>query len=141
MSTQNVSLIRRFAEHFGKGNLDAAIALMSDDVVVRECDSVPYPGIHRGREGFRALLGAFLEAWDLQSELEQEIIPAGEDRVLVLVRFDAIGKATGKPIEIRIAEIYSIRDEKIAEILVYYWDTHAMFAAAGGATVLQGEPA
>jgi ketosteroid isomerase-like protein len=141
MSNQNVALVRSFAEAFKRGDTEAALATMSEDVVVHESDSVPYPGSHRGKQEFLDLLQSFLAVWDLQGDMEQDIAPAGEDRVLVLARFDAIAKATGKPLEIRIAEVYTVRDGMIAEILVYYWDTHAMVVATGGASVPQGEPA
>ena len=58
----------------------------------------------------RSLIAAFeADARDL------EILPAGEEKVLVMVRFDAIAKQTGRPIELRIAELYTIKDGKIVQ--------------------------
>lgn len=130
MSAENVELIRRFEEAFASGDIDGVLATLADDVVVHECDSVPYPGDHRGHDGFLALIETFVATWELEGGLRvEEILPAGEERVLVLTRADVVAKATGRPLELRIAEIYTVRDGRIADIVVHYWDTHAMLEA------------
>ena len=75
---------------------------------------------------FLKLAEAFGSVWDIQAPLDLEILPAGDEKVLVLVGIDAIAKPTGKPICLKIAEIYTIRDGKIDDIVVHYWDTHEM---------------
>src|SRR4051794_4441081 len=142
MSQQaNVDLIQSFEDRFIEGDIDYVMSILTDDVTVHECANVPYPGDHRGKEAFLKLAQAFGEAWDIQSPLELEILPAGDDKVLVQVGIDALARATGTPINLRIAEVYTIRDGKIADIVVYYWDNVEMAAATGGAVLLQGEPA
>jgi uncharacterized protein len=137
----NTDLLRSFEDRFVAGDLDYVLSILDDDIVVHECEHVPYPGDHRGKDGFMKLAEAFNACWDLQTELDLEILPAGDDKVLVLVKFDAIAKQTGKPIAMRIAEIYTIKDGKLADIIVHYWDTAAMAEVTGGAVVLQGTPA
>jgi hypothetical protein len=41
----------------------------------------------------------------------------------------------------RIAEIYTIKDGKLADIIVHYWDTAAMAEVTEGAVVLHGTTA
>lgn len=137
----NTDLLRSFEDRFVAGDLDYVLSIIDDDIVVHECEHVPYPGDHHGKDGFMKLAEAFNACWDIQTELDLEILPAGDDKVLVLVKFDAIAKQTGKPITIRIAEIYTIKDGKLADILVYYWDTAAITEVTDGAIVLQGTAA
>ncbi len=137
----NTELLQSFEDEFVAGNIDYVLSILDDDIVVHECDHVPYPGDHRGKDGFLKLAEAFNECWDIQSDLSLDIMPAGDDRVLVMVRFDAIAKHTGKPIELRIAELYTIKQGKLADIVVHYWDTAAMAEATGGVVVLRGETA
>jgi ketosteroid isomerase-like protein len=139
VSTSNVALIHQFEDLFVTGDMDGVLALLTDDIVVHEAPSVPYPGEHRGKDNFLKLADAFYEIWDIQGPLDLDIVPAGDDRVLSLVRFDVIVKPTGNPLELRLAEIYTIRDGKIAEILVHYWDTAAMVEATDGIKVLIGD--
>jgi uncharacterized protein len=142
MSQQaNVALIQSFEDRFVDGDLDYVMSILTDDVTVHECANVPYPGDHRGKEAFLKLAQAFGEMWDIQAPLDLEILPAGDEKVLVLVGIDAIARPTGRPLHIRIAEIYTIREGKIADIVVHYWDTHEMREATNGAVVLEGEPA
>jgi uncharacterized protein len=129
VSDANVALIQRFQDSFVADDMDDVLSLLAEDIVVSEAPSVPYPGDHRGKDGFLKLANAFLETWDLQGPLDLEIMPAGDDRVLALVRFDVIARATGRPLELRTAEIYTIRDGVIANLVVHYWDTAAMVAA------------
>ena len=42
---------------------------------------------------------------------------------------DVVARATGKPVQLRIAEFHRVRDGKIRETTIYYWDTAAMLAA------------
>jgi ketosteroid isomerase-like protein len=130
MSTENVAVIRRFEDAFASGDIDGVLASLADDIIVHECDSVPYPGDYHGKDGFVELLEAFMATWELDGGLEvEQILPAGEDRVLVLARANVAAKATGRPLELRIAELYTVRDGRIADIVVHYWDTHAMVEA------------
>jgi ketosteroid isomerase-like protein len=130
MSIENVEVIRRFEDSFAAGDIDGVLATLADDVVVHECDSVPYPGDHRGKDAFLSLLEAFVATWELEDGLVvDEILPAGDEKVLVHSRAAVRAKGTGKPLELRIVEVYTVRDGRITDIVVHYWDTHAMVEA------------
>lgn len=135
---ENVALIRTFEDKFVDGDLDYVLTMLTEDIVVHECSNVPYPGEHRGKDGFLALARAFEDVWEFRSPLSLELLPAGEHKVLGLVKFDVIAKPTGRPLTLRVAEIYTIRDGKIADILIHYWDTAAMSAATDGIKLLPG---
>lgn len=66
MSIENVEVIRRFEDSFAAGDIDGVLATLADDVVVHECDSVPYPGDHRGKDAFLGLLETFVATWELE---------------------------------------------------------------------------
>jgi ketosteroid isomerase-like protein len=139
MSAANVALIQRFQDSFVAGEMDDVLSLLTDDIVVHEAPSLPYPGDHRGKDGFLNLANAFLEVWDFRSALDLDIMPAGDDRALALVGFDVMAKPTGQPLRLRTAEIYTIRDGKIADLIVHYWDTAAIVEATDGVKVLFGD--
>src|SRR6476660_9921632 len=111
VSTENVEVVRRFEDAFARGDIEGVLATLADDVVVHECDSVPYPGDYRGKDGFTQLLQDFVATWELVGgHGVVQNLPAGEDRGLVLARADVVAKATSKQLELRIAEVYTIRD-------------------------------
>jgi len=141
MSQANVDLIQSFEDRFVAGDIDYVLSILTDDITVHECKNVPYPGNHVGKDEFLKLAEAFGATWDIQAPLDLEILPAGDEKVVVQVGIDAIAKATGKPIRLEIAEIYTIREGKIADIKAYYWDNVEMDELTGGARNLEGQPA
>jgi uncharacterized protein len=141
MSQANVQVVERFEDAFVRGDLDEVLSLLAPDVVVHEAPSVPYPGDHRGHDGFLRLADAFNSVWEIVSDLDLTILDAGDRRVVVLVAFDVVTRPTGVPLRLQLVEIYTLRDGRIADLDVYYRDTAAIVEATGGAKVLEPERA
>jgi ketosteroid isomerase-like protein len=136
MSRQNVDVVERFEHAFVRGDMDEVMALVDEDIVVHEAQSLPYPGDHRGHDGFLRLTDAFNRVWEISSPLDLTFLDAGDTRVVVLVGFDVVARATGRPLRLELAEIYTVRDGKITDLDIYYRDTAAIVEATGGGRVL-----
>lgn len=136
MSKDNVEVVERFEHAFERGDMDEVMSLLSDDIVVHEAPSLPYPGDHHGLDGFLKLADAFNRVWEIKTPLDLTLLDAGDTRVVVLVRFDVDARATATPLTLRLAEIYTVTDGKIADLDIYYRDTAAIVAATGGVRVL-----
>jgi len=136
MSRENVEVVERFEHAFVRGDMEEVLSLLADDIVVHEAPSLPYPGDHRGHDGFLELADAFNRVWEIKSPLDLTFLDAGDTRVVVLVAFDVVARATGTPLVLRLAEIYSVREGRIADLDVYYRDTAAIVAATGGVRAL-----
>jgi ketosteroid isomerase-like protein len=136
MSQRNVEVVQRFEDAFVRGDMDEVLSLLTSDVVVHEAPSLPYPGDHRGHDGFLRLAEAFNAVWEIVSDLDLTFLDAGETHVVVLVAFDVMTRSTGVPLRLRLAEVYTVRDGRIADLDVYYRDTAAIVEATGGARVL-----
>lgn len=134
----NVALIQRFEDSFVAGDIDDVLMILSRQIVVREAANTPYPGDFAGHDGFLTLAEAFNSTWEMVAPIELDIAPLGEDRVLVSVRLDVVGRRTGRPITLRIAENYRIVDGRIASIDVFYWDNVELMRAAGPEVVAVG---
>jgi hypothetical protein len=133
MSQANVDVVRRFEDAFVRGDLDEVLSLLTEDVVVHEAASLPYAGEHRGHDGFLRLADAFNRVWEMTSELDLTFLDTGTDRVVVLVAYDVVARATGRPFRLDHVEIYTVRDGRIADLDIYYKDTAAMVDITGGA--------
>jgi ketosteroid isomerase-like protein len=136
MSHANVEVVERFEDAFVRGDMDEVLSLLTPDIVVHEAQSLPYPGDHRGHDGFIRLADAFNSVWEIVSDLDLAFLDAGEAHVVVLVAFDVVTRQTGVPLRLRLVEVYTVRDGRIAELDVYYRDTAAIVEATGGARVL-----
>ncbi len=136
MSRENVEVVEQFEHAFVRGDMDQVLSLLADDIVVHEAASLPYPGDHRGHGGFLRLADAFNRVWQITSPLDLEFLDSGHTRVVVLVRFDVVARATGTPLTLELAEVYTVRDGKISDLDIYYRDTAAIVEATGGVRVL-----
>jgi ketosteroid isomerase-like protein len=136
MSRANVNVVERFEDAFVRGDMDEILSLLSPDIVVHEAPSLPYPGDHQGHDGFLRLADAFNSVWEIVSDLDLTFMDAGEAHVVVLVAFDVVTRSTGVPLRLRLVEVYTVRDGRIADLDVYYRDTAAIVEATGGVRVL-----
>jgi uncharacterized protein len=59
----NELLVRELYRLVGIGDFNSAMALMSNDIIVIQADSLPFGGIWRGKEGFAEMAGRIIAAW------------------------------------------------------------------------------
>lgn len=103
--------------------------LTHPDAAVHDHDLMD-AGEYRGREGVERWLANWESAWaDFRMDAE-ELIEAGEGRVLVLVRMRATGRGSAVTVERDDAILYELRDGLIVR-LDYFNDRPEAFAAAG----------
>jgi ketosteroid isomerase-like protein len=111
-------------------DLELVMSRIHADIEVVEADSVPYyGGTFSGKEAFqRDLLGQMLSNYDLAVN---STIPLETDdgRIIGLLDLTFTSRETGRSLRMRIVEIYTVRDDQIINIDVYYKDTAAMAAA------------
>jgi hypothetical protein len=129
MREGNLDLLRRFAKEVTTGNRDGLRSILAEDVVVHEAPALPYGGDHHGREAFIRLFETVQSTWTFTEAFQYTYYVSDPDTVILQVEVDAIAAATGNTLRLRLAEIFTIRDGKIAELDVYYWDTAAMLTA------------
>ena len=119
MSTdKNKAVIRRFVdEALNKKNL----AVLNEIVVENFVEQVPFPGQPPGREGLKAVLGGFIQAFPDIQWTTQEQIAEGD---MVVSRFTFSGThraeflgipATGKRVSVWGVVIDKVRGGKMAE--------------------------
>jgi ketosteroid isomerase-like protein len=83
---------------------------------------------YRGIEGARQFIAEWTEAWD-DWELEvEDYIDAGK-RVVVLLRQRGRSKATGVPVEMRLGQVWTLRDEQQIRMQMYASPEEALEAA------------
>ena len=115
MSQENVELLRRAYAHFmATGEISAR------DDFVWDVSRLGWPEqqIYTGAEGANQFNAEWAEAWD-DWELEPEdFIDAGE-RVVVIVNQRGRSKATGIPVDMRFAQVWTFRDGQADRMNLY----------------------
>jgi ketosteroid isomerase-like protein len=99
------------------------------DVEVHDHDLMD-AGEYRGREGVERWLADWESAWAGYDTNAEELIEAGEGRVLVLLRVRATGRESAVTVERDDAVLYELRDGLIVR-LDYFNDRTRALAAAG----------
>ena len=99
MSRENVEVVKRGVEAFRRGQIDAFLEELSEDVVF-DYSNVrgPYRGVYVGREGAREILEAFRGAWESITPLSTEYIEVG-DKIVLALRARFRGQGSGIEVE------------------------------------------
>jgi ketosteroid isomerase-like protein len=112
MSQKNVEILRAFYEALNRGDWEAASRQLSPEIEWETDPRHPEAGIYRGHEGFRR----FLE--DIEAPFEQTITEIEEcftrdDKVAAFVKIRRRPEGGSADVEIRIGELWTVRDGKL----------------------------
>ncbi|HJQ30665.1 MAG TPA: nuclear transport factor 2 family protein [Pyrinomonadaceae bacterium] len=129
MSADNVELIRRGYEAYARRDFAAVFALLHPEVEIYQTDSLPWGGTYRGHEQAREFFRRLSEQTEGGPE-PAEFLAAGDD-VVATGRLRGRVRANGRPFDLAIAHLWTVREGKIVRFAAYI-DTPAMLAALGG---------
>jgi len=128
MSEENVDLVRGLLERFiATGEL--SWDLMHEDIVVHDHDTVLDTGDYRGHAGLRAMIENWESAWSDYSMEPDELLDAGE-RVVVVFKMTAKGRASGVELERQDAMLFAVRHGKVSRL--DYFNNRAQAVEAAG---------
>jgi ketosteroid isomerase-like protein len=112
LDAATLATIERFNAAFNRHDVDAVMALMTDDVVFENTSPAPDGERHEGQAAVRAFWEHFF-ATSPNARFEVEDIFAAGDRCTVRWRYDWDGG------HIRGVDLFRVRDGKVAEKLSY----------------------
>jgi uncharacterized protein len=121
VSQQNVDTVRAIIKTFNRGDIRGFLALCHPDIEWDLSRRLIDPEIYHGHEGVARFVEQQREAWEELPAMEAEDLIDAGDQVVAFLRVHGRGKGSGAPVEARIAQVWTIRDEK-ATRLVYYGD-------------------
>ena len=108
-STAPADVVRRQYLASAHGDLDGLRATLAYDVEWTEMAGFPLAGTYRTPEGVTsAVMEALAQDWDGWMVHDDTYVVDGED-VVVLARYTATNKATGKDIDVRVAHHFVVR--------------------------------
>jgi ketosteroid isomerase-like protein len=108
-----------------RGDREAALAFYADDIVMHVPGRSAFAGERRGRAAVLAYIRAAVELADRGVAVELVDVLAGDgDRVALLLR-EPLSSTRGDVV-LRRANVYTVRDGRIAEISIFEHDQHAV---------------
>ncbi|MEY9968332.1 ketosteroid isomerase-like protein [Streptacidiphilus sp. MAP12-16] len=112
-STAPADVVRRQYLASATGDLEAFRATVAPDVEWTETAGFPLGGTYRTPDGVIAgVMEQLAAAWDQWVTHDDTYVVDGE-RVVVLARYSAVNKATGKSMEVRVAHSFVVRGGRI----------------------------
>ena len=118
-------VMRRYLAHVQGGDWDTAFGMFSDDVVLHVPGRSPLAGERRGRQAamdYIETARALSHGMDVEVELVDMLV--SEERVALVVR-ERFGR-DGGDVEIRRANVYTVRGGEIVEVWIFEADQYAV---------------
>ena len=130
MSQENVEAVRRGWDAFNRGDLDTWLAALADDIDYRAAEgALDDRGPMHGKDAVRAYVQDWLDMFDDFKVEPTELIDAGEDQVIAVLRISGRAKLSGVETDLTFAALYTIRDGKLARGREYWTKEEALEAA------------
>jgi ketosteroid isomerase-like protein len=132
MSQKNIEIVKGFFDVLTReGPLEAVAAYCTDDIDYRAAEgAIDDRGPIHGKAAMRAFVQDWLDTFDEVQLEPKELIDAGADQVVAVVRFSGRAKLSGIESELTYAELSTIQDGKIA-VGRQYWTRDEALEAAG----------
>jgi len=129
VSQENVELVRKVYEHWGRGDF-ANADFFDPEIEFARFGSGDLDGKWRGLDGMWGAVAEYLMAWEDMRMNAERFIDVDDDRVLVLDLQTARGKSSSVVVEHELGWLFTLRDGKIVG-LTGYWDRAEAMRAAG----------
>ena len=125
---ENLDIVRRGYEAFGRGDLDALLSLFDENIewTTPGPSSLPTAGTRRGRAQVAAFFQSLNEVFEIERFEPRDFVAQG-DRVVVLGTDRSRVRATGTSIDGHWAHTFLLRDGKVVAFHEYT-DTAAAVA-------------
>ena len=128
MAQERLDVVRGLYEAFGLGDMDRIAELIAE-TEWEEAEGMPYGGRYRGAEAvFQNVFGPITADVENFSARPDEILPAGDDRVLALGRYRGTGRSG--EVDVAYAHVWTVQGGRIVKF-VQYADTPNFWTAIG----------
>jgi ketosteroid isomerase-like protein len=121
--SRNLERVRAGFDAFNRGDFDAVLAVLDEDVEIVAARELMNSGTFHGHDGYREWLAQWLEAWEGFEPQIERIEPVGERHVVAGVRQSARGRESGIPVEMTLAYMFEVADATTTAMHLYAtWD-------------------
>jgi ketosteroid isomerase-like protein len=117
----NIEPVAALYAAFAKGDMPAALATMTSDIVWNEAENYPYADRNPYVGPEAVLHGVFARIggdWEGFTAVSDEFIDGG-DAIVSLGHYSGVCKATGKTMRAQFAHVFRVKNGKIASFQQY----------------------
>jgi ketosteroid isomerase-like protein len=129
MSQENIEILRDAYARYNAGERTPEFWFWHPDAEYHVAREDPDSAVHRGIDAIRQQFASWHDAYP---DLTVDILDAeaNGDKVLLWVRFVGHGATSGVPIQMELAQLYTMREGKAAKV-VEYMDRNEALEALG----------
>ena len=132
MSEENVEVVRAQIDAYNRGDYDAALALLDEEVEwhVPEVAALDAPtsGIVQGRARVAEQFARWLEAWESHAFQVTDALSQGDDVFIAGLQVGR-GRHSGLDIRVPTFHVFTVRDQKIVAMRTFPERADALEAA------------
>jgi ketosteroid isomerase-like protein len=130
MTQENVEIVKAAYEAFARGGLDRFIEHWTDDLDHRAIEgALDDRGPIHGKAAMQAYLQDWIDTFDELNMEPVELIDAGGDTIVAVLRFGGRAKLSGLKTDSTFATVFTIRNGRIARGREYATRDQALEAA------------
>ena len=113
MSDQETALVREIYDAFARGDVDAVLGAMADEIEWYQAEGMPYgePPLHGPQEVAQSIFGPIITDVEGFAVTPEQFL--SEDDIVVMIgRYTGTGKETGKELDLPAVHVWNVRDGK-----------------------------
>jgi uncharacterized protein len=131
MAQAHVEIVREALSRFSAGDFEATLELIDEDAVWEPSGRfVGSDGEYRGHHGIRRFWAAFTEPWEQIELIPGAALALDEEHVLTDTHFRGIGRASGVPTEMEVAQLWTVKGNKITRFQSFATKAEALGVAS-----------
>jgi ketosteroid isomerase-like protein len=134
MSQENVEVLSRAlgrsVDALDDQALDRVLEVFDPEAEFREDPAFPEAGVYRGHAAIRAYAKRFSGVFDAFAWEPEELLDAGDDQVLLLLRVRGRGKGSGAEVDIHGGWLFTLTEARVVRVDAYL-ERREAFKAAG----------
>jgi len=119
MAPSNIEVVRAVVDAFNRGDLTTALGLCTEDVEFDWSRRMLDGEVFHGHEGLRQFMQDTLEIFDEIHIPAEDVTDLGDDVVLLAGSARFRGHASGLDVEAYAANLWTVRDGKVARFRFY----------------------
>lgn len=112
----------------GSASFGDMAATLDPGVVLHQSPDLPWGGEFRGHEGYERWARQMSAAFDRLEVKDERFFPEG-DTVIITCRLITRVRATGKRLDLPMAQVVRVHGDRIVEFRPFYWNVPAYCAA------------
>jgi molybdopterin-guanine dinucleotide biosynthesis protein A len=110
----DIESLRYGFDSFNRGDISGLLESSSPDIVVHDAAELPGGSVHRGRDALRRGLEEWIAMFDELRVEPHEFRRAG-NRILVAFRATGRGAESGIPVDVQLANVFTMKDGVVLE--------------------------